>query len=276
MKIKTITGAKIRRLPADSKKIAKFLSYLLRQPQQSATEQGNEPFMCRDYISSVYIIRCKAGYRRKKGKKERFFEKKLLKSLSVQKKSITFALAFREMLLQKGGILVQDERRKACFYAESQPRMPIGFRRKTSGNSSVGRAQPCQGWGRGSESRFPLNMLNKKESLGIGLNEIMPRWRNWQTRTFQVRVPRGVQVRVLFWALFFIHHDMMERWRNWQTRYFEGVVSIATWEFESPPLHIFVSTLCGNSSVGRAQPCQGWGRGSESRFPLFQENNIFR
>ena len=24
----------------------------------------------------------------------------------------------------------------------------------------------------------------------------------------------------------------------------------------------------GNSSVGRAQPCQGWGRGSESRFPL--------
>ena len=25
----------------------------------------------------------------------------------------------------------------------------------------------------------------------------------------------------------------------------------------------------GNSSVGRAQPCQGWGRGFESRFPLF-------
>ncbi len=24
----------------------------------------------------------------------------------------------------------------------------------------------------------------------------------------------------------------------------------------------------GNSSVGRAQPCQGWGRGFESRFPL--------
>ena len=27
-------------------------------------------------------------------------------------------------------------------------------------------------------------------------------------------------------------------------------------------------TTCGNSSVGRAQPCQGWGRGFESRFPL--------
>ncbi len=28
---------------------------------------------------------------------------------------------------------------------------------------------------------------------------------------------------------------------------------------------------CGSSSVGRAQPCQGWGRGSESRFPLRKE-----
>ena len=40
-------------------------------------------------------------------------------------------------------------------------------------------------------------------------------------------VSRGMQVRVLFWAL-----------------------------------------CCGNSSVGRAQPCQGWGREFESRFPL--------
>ena len=29
----------------------------------------------------------------------------------------------------------------------------------------------------------------------------------------------------------------------------------------------------GNSSVGRAQPCQGWGRGFESRFPLFGGRN---
>ena len=29
----------------------------------------------------------------------------------------------------------------------------------------------------------------------------------------------------------------------------------------------------GNSSVGRAQPCQGWGREFESRFPLHAENN---
>jgi hypothetical protein len=29
--------------------------------------------------------------------------------------------------------------------------------RKKCGNSSVGRVQPCQGWGREFESRFPLN-----------------------------------------------------------------------------------------------------------------------
>ena len=29
--------------------------------------------------------------------------------------------------------------------------------------------------------------------------------------------------------------------------------------------------ICGNSSVGRAQPCQGWGREFESRFPLQSE-----
>ena len=31
---------------------------------------------------------------------------------------------------------------------------------------------------------------------------------------------------------------------------------------------VAVDDKCGNSSVGRAQPCQGWGREFESRFPL--------
>src|SRR6266566_6403696 len=34
-------------------------------------------------------------------------------------------------------------------------RLKVRFGRQR-GNSSVGRAQPCQGWGRGFESRFPL------------------------------------------------------------------------------------------------------------------------
>src|SRR3990167_1220174 len=33
-------------------------------------------------------------------------------------------------------------------------------------------------------------------------------------------------------------------------------------------LLLYHTALCGNSSVGRAQPCQGWGREFESRFPL--------
>ena len=34
--------------------------------------------------------------------------------------------------------------------------------------------------------------------------------------------------------------------------------------------------FCGNSSVGRAQPCQGWGREFESRFPLRERENGVR
>ena len=42
-------------------------------------------------------------------------------------------------------------------------------------------------------------------------------------------------------------------------------------EFESRfPLSLVILVYCGNSSVGRAQPCQGWGREFESRFPLVE------
>ncbi len=42
---------------------------------------------------------------------------------------------------------------------------------RKGGNSSVGRAQPCQGWGRGSESRFPLENFKVRNNA--------PKWRNW-------------------------------------------------------------------------------------------------
>ena len=41
------------------------------------------------------------------------------------------------------------------------------FPKEKGGNSSVGRAQPCQGWGRGSESRFPLTYILNKSSCNI-------------------------------------------------------------------------------------------------------------
>lgn len=43
-------------------------------------------------------------------------------------------------------------------------------------SSSAGRARPCQGRGRGSESRLSLNSLEAIETLFF---EIMPRWWNW-------------------------------------------------------------------------------------------------
>ena len=123
----------------------------------------------------------------------------------------TFATAFREMLLAKGkqaeiAQLVEHDLAK------------VGV----AGSSPVFR------------STFWINIF---------LN-LTPRWRNWQTRTFQVRVFHNVQVRVLFWAqVYSERHIQLERWRNWQTRYFEGVVSIVTWEFESPPLHLFFQSF---------------------------------
>ena len=42
----------------------------------------------------------------------------------------------------------------------------------------------------------------------------------------------------------------------------------------SSSLVMFKNTQCGNSSVGRAQPCQGWGREFESRFPLLIEGSL--
>ena len=41
-------------------------------------------------------------------------------------------------------------------------------------------------------------------------------------------------------------------------------------------LHHVLYTACGNSSVGRAQPCQGWGREFESRFPLQNFKSLSR
>ena len=45
------------------------------------------------------------------------------------------------------------------------------------GNSSVGRARPCQGRGREFESRLPLFVLNKAKKKPVGF--YLPRWRNW-------------------------------------------------------------------------------------------------
>ncbi len=94
-----------------------------------------------------------------------------------------------------------------------------------SGNSSVGRARPCQGRGREFESRFPLH--------------------------FKIRCPSGE----------------IGRHKGFKIPRLSGCGG------SSPPSGtIFkmnnIPRYCGNSSVGRARPCQGRGREFESRFPL--------
>ena len=46
-----ITDAKVRRFWADSKKLSRFLSELLRQGERIATEWGNRGRVCRKYVS---------------------------------------------------------------------------------------------------------------------------------------------------------------------------------------------------------------------------------
>jgi hypothetical protein len=44
---------------------------------------------------------------------------------------------------------------------------PLKYGALRSGNSSVGRAQPCQGWGREFESRFPLQILRLRKETSV-------------------------------------------------------------------------------------------------------------
>ncbi len=47
---------------------------------------------------------------------------------------------------------------------------------KQCGNSSVGRAQPCQGWGREFESRFPLHVLTRRRVGRMAMQRIANPW----------------------------------------------------------------------------------------------------
>ena len=62
-------------------------------------------------------------------------------------------------LLEKKNIRSFVDFRKSGIFAPHLEK--CSFYKGTGGNSSVGRARPCQGRGRGSESRLPLNILNK-------------------------------------------------------------------------------------------------------------------
>ncbi len=54
---------------------------------------------------------------------------------------------------------VCDKKNYSIFALSIASQAWLGFQLRECGSSSVGRAQPCQGWGRGSESRLPLFFL---------------------------------------------------------------------------------------------------------------------
>ena len=133
------------------------------------------------------------------------------------------------------------------------------------GNSSVGRAQPCQGWGREFESRFPLQIF---------LFQIYTPTLNDPKGSRTVRRP----VLISFPAPNLDVHHL-----NWKrNRIGRSVVchpnGVPSSRLSFPAPNLIHRYLCGNSSVGRAQSCQGWGRERyaarriavrfESRFPL--------
>ncbi len=103
-------------------------------------------------------------------------------------------------------------------------------RRRLSGNSSVGRARPCQGRGREFESRFPLQNLK------------VPQRTDHPSGNSSVGRARPCQ----------------GRGREFESRF--PLQNLKVPQRTDHP--------SGNSSVGRARPCQGRGREFESRFPL--------
>ena len=73
-------------------------------------------------------------------------------------------------------------------------------------NSSVGRARPCQGRGRGFESRFSLNKKKFNETSEFRyffLPDFAQMVKLVDTLVSGTSGRKAVQVRVLFWALFF-------------------------------------------------------------------------
>ena len=93
-----------------------------------------------------------------------------------------------------------------------RPWPTYGRRAGTCGNSSVGRAQPCQGWGREFESRFPLTV---RSNGGIGRHERLKIF--WPVMAVRVQVPLRVQSIAPSGAfIVLIQPSQVTRSRTWQ------------------------------------------------------------
>ena len=139
------------------------------------------------------------------------------------------------------------------------------------GNSSVGRARPCQGRGREFESRLPLSLQKSRTNVLLSFSKEsatarLPSRKRTCKRCFSEsggnralyvaqRHPEarfaertspggGIGRRVRFRCVCreacrfeSCSGHSPRRWWNWYTRYFEGVVVARSCEFESHPAH---------------------------------------
>ena len=90
-----------------------------------------------------------------------------------------------------------------ALYLHSQSGNMVATFKNYCGNSSVGRAQPCQGWGREFESRFPLQEWKSQRNLRL-FSLYIPHTKSWRESTltrfllYQLRI-----FRYLSWSRFF-------------------------------------------------------------------------
>jgi hypothetical protein len=148
--------------------------------------------------------------------------------------------------------------RAKVFSYNALPVPMKNFNRLRRGNSSVGRARPCQGRGREFESRFPLqNLCSARKhqagiaqlvehdlaKVGVASSSLVSRSKSVLSVSFQAGIAQLVE------------HDLAK-------------VGVASSSLVSRSRFFDLPRHCGNSSVGRARPCQGRGREFESRFPL--------
>ena len=79
------------------------------------------------------------------------------------------------------------------------------------GNSSVGRARPCQGRGREFESRLPLDVLDKCQRVSL----LSPGGGIGRRARFRCVCRDTCRFESCSWHYLYSRRIMMERWRNW-------------------------------------------------------------